>query len=68
MILHDTTIPASRKVPGTQSSRYDIDIREFVSIGGNSVIRKALHEITDKWTGHDNRGRTASYPTAPSVE
>jgi Transglutaminase-like superfamily len=53
MILHDTTIPASRKVPGTQISRYDIDIREFVSIGGNSVIRKTLHEIADKWTLHD---------------
>ncbi len=53
MILHDTIIPASRKVPGTQISRYDIDIREFVSIGGNSVIRKTLHEITDKWSNHD---------------
>lgn len=53
MILHDTLIPASRKVPGTQISRYEIDIREFVSVGGNAVIRKALHEITEKWTNHD---------------
>ncbi|NOT83995.1 MAG: hypothetical protein HOP02_04265, partial [Methylococcaceae bacterium] len=53
MILHESTIPASRKVPGTQIKGYNIDIREFVSIGGNSVIRKALYDITDKWTLHD---------------
>lgn len=53
MIVHDTTIPASRKVPSTQITRYDIDIREFVSIGGNSVIQKTLQTITDKWTEHD---------------
>ncbi|ESS71239.1 transglutaminase domain-containing protein [Methyloglobulus morosus KoM1] len=53
MIVHDTTIPASRKVPGTQIKGYYIDIREFVSIGGNSVIRKTLHEISDKWTIQD---------------
>lgn len=53
MILHDTIIPASRKVPDTKISRYDIDIRDFVSIGGNSVIRKTLHQITDNWTNED---------------
>jgi hypothetical protein len=53
MIVHDTTIPASRKVPGTQIKGYNIDIREFVSIGGNSVMRKALHDITAKWSAHD---------------
>lgn len=53
MIVHDTTIPASRKVPSTNIKHYNIDIREFVSIGGNSVMRKTLRDITTNWSLED---------------
>jgi hypothetical protein len=40
----DSTIPASRKVPGSEKTRYPIDIREFLSIEHNTVVRKFLDE------------------------
>ena len=42
-IVHETSIPASRPLPGVrQRKRYPIDIREFLSIEGNAVVRREL--------------------------
>lgn len=46
-IAHDTVIRASRKIPGT-NNRYEIDIREFLSIEGNAVIRKHLGRLWER--------------------
>jgi hypothetical protein len=44
-IVHDPVIPASRVVPGTSKKHYPIDIREFLTIEGNAVIRHTLHRV-----------------------
>ena len=38
-IVHDTAIPASRTLPGSRRKHYPIDIREFLSIEDNAVVR-----------------------------
>jgi hypothetical protein len=44
-IVHDPVIPASRVVPGTDKKHYPIDIREYLSIEGNAVIRHKLRAL-----------------------
>ena len=45
-VVQQTTIPASRPLPGTRNRRrYPIDIREFLSIEGNAVVRRELGRI-----------------------
>ncbi|MCL5096582.1 MAG: hypothetical protein M1608_03415, partial [Candidatus Omnitrophica bacterium] len=47
-IVHDTIIPASRYVPDTRpKKRFDIDIREYLSIAGNAVVRRELRNLID---------------------
>jgi len=47
-IVSDTVIPASRTIPGTRKKRYDIDIREYLSIQDNAVIRAHWHRLLDR--------------------
>ncbi len=44
-IVHDSSIPASRSVPGSGKKRYSIDVREFLSIEGNAVVRHHLEQL-----------------------
>ena len=44
-IVHDPSIPASRSVPGSGKKRYPIDVRGFLSIEGNAVVRHHLEEL-----------------------
>lgn len=44
-IVPDPIIPAARKVPGTKKTHYDIDIREYLAMQGNAVVREKLREI-----------------------
>ncbi len=46
-IVYDPIVPASRTIPGTKRARYPIDIRQYVSIEGNAVIRGALTELRE---------------------
>lgn len=46
-IAHDTVILASRRIPGTKK-RYDIDIREYLSIEDNAVIREHLERLWER--------------------
>ncbi len=46
-IVPDPIIPASRVVPGTKRTRYPIDIREYLSIEGNAVVRRELHGLLE---------------------
>ncbi len=41
-IVHDSTIPASRTIPGGKRKRYPIDIREYLSIEDNAVVGRQL--------------------------
>ncbi|MGD1148409.1 MAG: transglutaminase-like domain-containing protein [Thermoanaerobaculaceae bacterium] len=43
--MQEPIIPASRKVPGSSKTRYDIDIREFLSTETNAVVRKRFREL-----------------------
>lgn len=47
-IVSEPIIPASRKVPGSSKSRYEIDIREFLSTETNAVVRKRLRELVSR--------------------
>lgn len=44
-IVPNPVIPASRIVPGTKKARYPIDIREYLSIQDNAVVRAELHRL-----------------------
>ena len=44
-IVHDPSIPASRSIPGSGKKRYAIDVRGFLSIEGNAVVRHHLEEL-----------------------
>jgi Transglutaminase-like superfamily len=55
VICPDTTIHVSRRVPHSHKQRYDIDIREFIAIGGNSVIKNELSKITDQLPGYKEK-------------
>jgi hypothetical protein len=44
-IVPDPIIPASRVVPGTGKKHYPIDIREYLSIEDNAVIRHTLRRL-----------------------
>ena len=46
-IVHEPAIPASRILPGTRQRKYPIDIRQFLSIEGNAVIRAHLRALLD---------------------
>lgn len=43
-IVHEPIIKAARKVPGTNRS-YEIDIREYLAMEGNAVIRRTIGEL-----------------------
>jgi hypothetical protein len=44
-IVHNTAIPASRMLPGGKRKNYPIDIREYLSIEDNAVIRYHLDTL-----------------------
>lgn len=44
-IVPDPIVPASRTIPGSGLSRYPIDIREYISIEGNAVIRGEIDRL-----------------------
>jgi hypothetical protein len=52
-IVHDPVIPASRVVPGTGKKHYPIDVREYLSIEGNAVIRDALRRLLRRLDGSE---------------
>ena len=54
-IVYEPIIPASRILPGTRTRQYPIDIRQFLSIQGNAVIRKHIQEIYDSLSDEDQR-------------
>ncbi len=47
-IVHDAVIPAARRIPHTRRRSYPIDIRGFLSIESNAVLRHALHRMVDQ--------------------
>jgi hypothetical protein len=47
-IVHNSTIPAARRVPNSRTTRYPIDIREFLSIEDNAVVRSWLQALISK--------------------
>jgi transglutaminase-like putative cysteine protease len=47
-IVQSSTIPAARRVPNSRMTRYPIDIREFLSIEDNAVVRKWLQDLVSK--------------------
>ena len=45
-IVHLPIVPASRPIPGSKSkSRYNIDIREYLTTTNNAVVNERLGEI-----------------------
>src|SRR5574337_99284 len=46
-IAYDTVILASRRVPDSKK-RYPIDIREYLSIEGNAVVRDHLEKLWER--------------------
>lgn len=46
-IVPNPVIPASRVVPGTKKARYPIDVREYLSIQDNAVVRAELHRLLE---------------------
>ncbi|MBZ5497445.1 MAG: hypothetical protein LAP85_13675 [Acidobacteriia bacterium] len=55
-IVHDTVIPASRTLPGGKRKHYPIDLREFLSIEDNAVVRKHLEMLIDELPGPARAG------------
>jgi hypothetical protein len=47
-IVQSSTIPAARRVPNSRTTRYPIDIREFLSIEDNAVVRKWLLDLVSR--------------------
>lgn len=47
-IVPDAIVPARRRIPGTRRSGYDVDIREFLSIEGDAVVRKHLEAAVSR--------------------
>jgi hypothetical protein len=52
-IVYDPVIPASRTIPGTKRVRYPIDIRQYLSISENAVIRGALETLRKGLSPHE---------------
>jgi hypothetical protein len=52
-IVHDPSIPASRSIPGSGKKRYPIDVRGFLSIEGNAVVRRHLEKLAAGLTEPD---------------
>lgn len=52
-IVPNPIIPASRVVPGTKTKRYPIDIREYLSIEDNAVVRRELHRLLDQLSAEE---------------
>jgi hypothetical protein len=52
-IVIDPIVPAARKVPGTNKTGYDVDIREYLSTEGNAVLRATLREIVASLSERD---------------
>lgn len=54
-IVHDAVIPAARRIPNTRRKSYPIDIREYLSIESNAVLRQALHQMISRLSAEDAR-------------
>ncbi len=54
-IVYDAVIPAARRIPNTKRRIYPIDIRGFLSIESNAVLRHALHQMIGRLTAEDAR-------------
>jgi hypothetical protein len=52
LIVHNTIIPASRRIPGTKK-RYEIDIREYLASEDNAVTKRALGDIASAFCDAD---------------
>ena len=53
-IVHEASIPASRPLPGSLvRKRYPIDIREFLSIEGNAIVRRELGVLYKQLRGDE---------------
>ena len=61
-IVYDAVIPAARRIPNTKRRIYPIDIRAFLSIESNAVLRHALHRIIDRLPAADGRRFSARQP------
>jgi hypothetical protein len=46
-IVHDAVIPAARRIPGFAKRGYPIDIRGYLSMESNAVLRRAVTEMAD---------------------
>jgi hypothetical protein len=44
-IIQSPVVPASRPLPGSKRKRYPIDLREFLSIEDDAVVRQALRAL-----------------------
>ncbi len=44
-IIHQPVIPAVRPIPGVRGKRYEIDVREYLSIAGNAIVQRHLQEL-----------------------
>jgi hypothetical protein len=54
-IVYDAVIPAARRIPNTKRRIYPIDIRGFLLIESNAVLRHALHQMIGRLTAEDAR-------------
>ncbi len=53
-IVHLPIVPASRTIPGSKSkSRYNIDIREYLTTTNNAVVGERLGDIIKKLSAED---------------
>jgi hypothetical protein len=44
--IHDTIVPAARRVPG--GGRFDIDVREYLSVDQDAVVEREIHRFLAK--------------------
>lgn len=54
-IVPEPVVPAARSVPGARKRGYPIDIREFLSITDNAVVRHRLGKIVDALSLEEQR-------------
>lgn len=53
-IVHDPIVPAARRVPVAKGKRgYDVDIREFLGLGGSALLRRELEAVRDGLSSDD---------------
>lgn len=61
-IVYEPAIPASRILPGTRTRKYPIDVRQFLSIEDNAVIRKHLRALVNSLEPKEREQFTARRP------